>query len=867
MSAAPTDALLAQASALSTSSLLDERTEFVSLVKMQQMVRVTCLEVISGGAATTAVDAYRREVVELQELVKGYLSEVRELRAQQQANAAAPPASPSSGSHTTASVPGSPGPLLTLDAQFEEAPQANWYEHKPLPRFTVRVCHPDGSPYGADDEVVLTVSLLNGRGHPEEHKVKGPGDLLAGERSAVVRGGVAEWTSLRICEPSSKHYGSFTVVIRASQAPDGTAVAEVQSSPLTVQVGRMWSKRRKTEDELGPSDSITQIPGIGARYVSRLQLHGVTTIGQFATMASTLSGRDTLCRLCKGDNPRNSLNQQKLQAMIDAANRAAGLAAEAELQPGNKRSRSSAVGGGGGGGGGGEPLALTISASEASGCGGSDGESGLDDPECEPHFSMDELLLLTSPDGSDGADESDASASPHTPHLAPLEPYGHPDYRASAAGASGAADVDEAETRFRRMNMVGVEPAGYASSGATIDILPPKHSTAATATAEGGSHIDILPPKSQAAGGLGGFAALDALAAGGALPEAPVAPTTALLAPPSRAVARMVRAAWRGDAAQVGAASASEGADGADRFGCSAVHVAALGGHAHVLASLLARPAFASHVNAPARGMGGATPLHLAACLGLGGEAAADALLDAGASASALLRGGVSAAHLAAWSGADRLLERILSTDPLLADEPTDIGLTPLDCAALGGHAACVSLLLGFGAKGGAVLPALTCAALGDDEETLALLLASHPNQLFSCGSSAGWLPLHAAAAAAALTSVRALLNAGADVDALSADGLTPLDLACACGHADVVAELVNAPNASPPPLVDADGNACTALVCAAASGEVECARVLAEAAVGSAGAAAAAMGELSLAVDKLHGYELGDAMRTIAAA
>eukprot|EP00966_Prymnesium_polylepis_P224126 5184846-Prymnesium_polylepis.1 len=38
-----------------------------------------------------------------------------------------------------------------------------------------------------------------------------------------------------------------------------------------------------------------------------------------ARVTGTPAGRDTLCRLCKGDNPRNSLNERKLQAMIDKA--------------------------------------------------------------------------------------------------------------------------------------------------------------------------------------------------------------------------------------------------------------------------------------------------------------------------------------------------------------------------------------------------------------------------------------------------------------------------------------------------------------------------------------------------------------------
>ena len=69
-----------------------------------------------------------------------------------------------------------------------------------------------------------------------------------------------------------------------------TQLDSEELAPRTVQVGRMWSKRRKSETELGPEDPIAQIPGVGARYVARLQLHGVGTIGQFAAMAGTPQG-------------------------------------------------------------------------------------------------------------------------------------------------------------------------------------------------------------------------------------------------------------------------------------------------------------------------------------------------------------------------------------------------------------------------------------------------------------------------------------------------------------------------------------------------------------------------------------------------
>ena len=360
--------------------LMEERAEFVSMVKMQQLVRVTCLEVMKGPP--DQIEAYRREVIELKTLVQGYLSEVRELRAQG-GGAAAPshPPTPDTAS-LRSSAPSSPGPpLATLEARFEVAPTTGWYEHKPMPPFSVRLTLPSGEPYPTDDEVVLRVSMLNGRGHREESRANGSGELLSGERDAVVRNGVAEWTTLRVCEPSSKHYASFTLCVSAVKLPDGHGLDELRAPPMTVQVGRMWSKRRKAESELGPDDPITQIPGVGARYVSRLQLQGVTTIGQFAAMAATAAGRDTLCKLCKGDNPRNSLNQAKLQAMIDARTR----------RPHAPQARTGPQS---------DPSALTITASDASGCGGSS-ESAADDLDTEPSFSMDELMLLASPDGSD----------------------------------------------------------------------------------------------------------------------------------------------------------------------------------------------------------------------------------------------------------------------------------------------------------------------------------------------------------------------------------------------------------------------------------------------------------------------------------
>ena len=83
-----------------------------------------------------------------------------------------------------------------------------------------------------------------------------------------------------------------------------------------------------------------------------------------------------------------------------------------------------------------------------------------------------------------------------------------------------------------------------------------------------------------------------------------------------------------------------------------------------------------------------------------------------------------------------------------------------------------------------------------------------------ACAS--GFLPLHAAAAADQHGALRALIAAGADVDARSTDGLSALELACACGHAESVALLL-----------EAGATLGGALACAAVSGEDAVVRAL----------------------------------------
>ena len=152
-----------------------DRSEWANMVQMQQMVRVTCLEVM--GAAPTKIDDYKAEVIKLQQVIQGFRDDLEQLKGRP------PPAISTSGSEapsTPQTMPddqqsvGSPAPLTMLQPSFETAPKAVWFENRPMPAFSVRLLQPSGEEYPHDD-VTLMVSLRNGRGQAEEHKANGEG--------------------------------------------------------------------------------------------------------------------------------------------------------------------------------------------------------------------------------------------------------------------------------------------------------------------------------------------------------------------------------------------------------------------------------------------------------------------------------------------------------------------------------------------------------------------------------------------------------------------------------------------------------------------------------------------------------------------
>jgi len=148
----------------------------------------------------------------------------------------------------------------------------------------------------------------------------------------------------------------------------------------------------------------------------------------------------------------------------------------------------------------------------------------------------------------------------------------------------------------------------------------------------------------------------------------------------------------------------------------------------------------------------------------------------------------------AAALGDDRRLVEVLDVDPDLATAEAGDGFSPLALAAFFGRRGCVAALLGRGA---------------DVHQR-----AANPLRV---------QPLHSAAVAADVEIVRALLDAGADVDARQQAGVTPLMGAAAGGAVELVRLLLDA--GADPSLKDDAGR--TAADWATDRGQVETAALL----------------------------------------
>lgn len=135
----------------------------------------------------------------------------------------------------------------------------------------------------------------------------------------------------------------------------------------------------------------------------------------------------------------------------------------------------------------------------------------------------------------------------------------------------------------------------------------------------------------------------------------------------------------------------------------------------------------------------------------------------------------------AAKTGDGGLVQEILGRHPHLANQRLATGESPLMAALYRGQHSIVDLLVGLGAE----VDVFAAAATGRTNH-LTRALAT-PN-LMSAYSYDGWTPLHLASFFGQLAAARALLDAGADVHAVSHNSLknTALHAATAGKHAEV---------------------------------------------------------------------------------
>jgi ankyrin repeat protein len=164
-------------------------------------------------------------------------------------------------------------------------------------------------------------------------------------------------------------------------------------------------------------------------------------------------------------------------------------------------------------------------------------------------------------------------------------------------------------------------------------------------------------------------------------------------------------------------------------------------------------------------------------------------------------------------------LRRILERQPELAGARNAAGETPIIAALYRGQRAVVDLLLDAGVH----LDVFAAAATGR-LAALANALSQDPHAVNAFAFD-GWTPLHLAAFFGHASAVDLLLDAGADLGAVSRNSLknTPLHAATAGGHADVALRLLE--RGAPADVADAGGH--TPLHIAAENGSVPVVRAL----------------------------------------
>jgi len=207
--------------------------------------------------------------------------------------------------------------------------------------------------------------------------------------------------------------------------------------------------------------------------------------------------------------------------------------------------------------------------------------------------------------------------------------------------------------------------------------------------------------------------------------------------------------------------------------GNTALHLAAMGGHAELISYLVSRKA-----GVDARNDFGETPLHR-----VDGRSAAGALVDAGA----MLEARDTEFDMTPLFNADLEVSAFLIEKGAEVDASGPQGMTPLIWACQSGFLEKVELLIENGADvnagGGKIKTALHAASNWGHVEIMRRLLVRDARIEARDGS--GWTPLHWAAFEGGPEAAALLIDRGADKNARTLDGWsmfaagsTPLDIA-----------------------------------------------------------------------------------------
>eukprot|EP00929_Paragymnodinium_shiwhaense_P030373 TRINITY_DN17230_c0_g1_i3.p1 TRINITY_DN17230_c0_g1~~TRINITY_DN17230_c0_g1_i3.p1 ORF type:complete len:1154 (-),score=248.67 TRINITY_DN17230_c0_g1_i3:66-3455(-) len=233
--------------------------------------------------------------------------------------------------------------------------------------------------------------------------------------------------------------------------------------------------------------------------------------------------------------------------------------------------------------------------------------------------------------------------------------------------------------------------------------------------------------------------------------------------------------------------------------GLPALHLAIEGGHAEVVAALLA--ARADPALSVLHKQQSMTPLHIAAYRGF--SDIVTQLLAAKAAPTDNGPEGVTPLHLAAQEGRSTVLAALLQAagGGAVHSQLSRDGFSPLHEAALNGHHDAARVLLeakadvDLPAAGGAT--ALHAAAQGGHMDVLRLLVQTGCQ--INVASEGDFTPLHDAAHSGRLAVVEELLAAKASPLVVSSDGATAIHLALQAGHHDVALRLLAATQDLPP--------------------------------------------------------------------